>query len=218
MCNFLLCCLLWVWSRSYFSVFSVFVCLCYELWLFFRAYCFACRWLCFVYFFVCASARFVCVLLSFAIDLAVFSHAACFVALSRAVKLVNVFLIFLSFLRFISAQTMNICCQVGDSASFICWRVVYICMPLPLTWALRTTAALQGTRGRIHISRCALKQLVFFFFNVYPLKCICKIMMIKRDVSCFKDSISLVYLFASVAASASKSLESGLCFGLMRSV
>lgn len=52
---------------------------------------------CVVSIFLCMHALALCVLPSLAVDLAVFSHAACFVALSRAVKLVNGFLFFFLF-------------------------------------------------------------------------------------------------------------------------
>lgn len=70
-------------------------------------------------------------------------HPPCFVAASRAVKLVYVSdffkpspppppLLNVPFLH----ETMSICCQIRDSTSFICQRAVCICMLSPSTRAL----------------------------------------------------------------------------------
>lgn len=157
-CVCLYSCLLWVWSWTWssFSVFGVFVCVCLSVHIVLRGGG------CVVsIFFVRASACFVCVAVAWCRFGCVLIRCMFCCAKSRC-QIGECVPHFFSFLRFISAQTTNICCQVGDSASFICWRVVYICMPLPLTWALRTTGALQGTRGKN--SYIPLKQLEAFFF------------------------------------------------------
>lgn len=115
------------------------------------------------------------------------------------------FPLFFFCLCFISVQT-NICCQIGDGVSFICSCFGYL-HAVALSCCALSSSDHRSISGKLgmnsNLMLCTktigLKSEHTAQKNMY----LCTVIMIKGHVSCFKDRISLVYLFASVAAPAS---------------